>query len=431
MPFRSLPDVGVPMSLSMINAEFGGEPPVAISEFYGVDDGIPVSGMISLSDFYGSGKTSFDWCSEDVSNRIGDSLLPDYQKRPVVSTHGSSIMLTYATDAERGRYAVNVIADDGTISEFPTDGFNIEYPHRVETVSSASGMNGIAIGEDLQITGSGIVVCVFTIDMEETEFLLFEDAMLVTVPPGATTVPGIGVLEYTDTLNFTIALFSINDTDDKINIVINKCVAGVISSGTPVEVDNPTGLRSKMFLYTLMDGTFLLYSDDIAMYCIFTDTEITVQSTLHSGVTGLTIAIAQYVTIGSTVMVVLNTTLTSDRSSKEVNMYDVSLGEFSLIDSIYEAKLRDITSMALGKTCVTLMGTQNSGAKHCMIVKSVVSETGFEDFTTLLIEPFGTYLSDLSVVAVREAQTQLLGNKWGVVDVRSDYTGEIVAMTIL
>lgn len=42
-----------PISLSQIRAEFGGSAPDSISEYYGADSGVPSSGTISFSDFYG------------------------------------------------------------------------------------------------------------------------------------------------------------------------------------------------------------------------------------------------------------------------------------------------------------------------------------------------------------------------------------------
>ena len=42
------------ISLGDIQTEFGGSNPISISEYYGVDTGVPASGTISLSDFYGT-----------------------------------------------------------------------------------------------------------------------------------------------------------------------------------------------------------------------------------------------------------------------------------------------------------------------------------------------------------------------------------------
>lgn len=46
------------ISLTDIATEFGGSVPHALNEYYGVATGIPASGMISLSDFYGAASSS-------------------------------------------------------------------------------------------------------------------------------------------------------------------------------------------------------------------------------------------------------------------------------------------------------------------------------------------------------------------------------------
>lgn len=43
-----------PISLNDIAGEFGGTTPHSLSEYYGVDTGVPASGIISFSDFYGT-----------------------------------------------------------------------------------------------------------------------------------------------------------------------------------------------------------------------------------------------------------------------------------------------------------------------------------------------------------------------------------------
>lgn len=42
------------ISLSQVQTEFGGSNPISMSEYYGVDTGVPASGAIDLSDFYGT-----------------------------------------------------------------------------------------------------------------------------------------------------------------------------------------------------------------------------------------------------------------------------------------------------------------------------------------------------------------------------------------
>ena len=46
-----------PISLLDIANEFGGSTPHSLSEYYGVDSGIPSSGSISIGNFYGATNT--------------------------------------------------------------------------------------------------------------------------------------------------------------------------------------------------------------------------------------------------------------------------------------------------------------------------------------------------------------------------------------
>ena len=48
-----------PISLLNVQNEFGGSNPISITEYYGVDSGVPSSGTISLSNFYGKSSTPF------------------------------------------------------------------------------------------------------------------------------------------------------------------------------------------------------------------------------------------------------------------------------------------------------------------------------------------------------------------------------------
>lgn len=47
------------ISLGNVQTEWSGSNPISISEYYGVDGGVPTSGTISLSDFYGT--SAFDY----------------------------------------------------------------------------------------------------------------------------------------------------------------------------------------------------------------------------------------------------------------------------------------------------------------------------------------------------------------------------------
>ena len=52
-----------PISLNDIAGEFGGSAPHSLSEYYGAANGVPTSGAISLSDFYGKSAIPFQGLS--------------------------------------------------------------------------------------------------------------------------------------------------------------------------------------------------------------------------------------------------------------------------------------------------------------------------------------------------------------------------------
>ena len=54
------------ISLGDIQTEFGGTNPISISEYYGADTGVPASGTISLSDFYGKSAVPPDYTPDAV-----------------------------------------------------------------------------------------------------------------------------------------------------------------------------------------------------------------------------------------------------------------------------------------------------------------------------------------------------------------------------
>jgi len=71
----ALPNSGQ-LSLDDIQTEFGGTNPIGLSEYYGVADGIPASGTIDVSDFYGAsaGATSTLTPANDGANATSDRM---------------------------------------------------------------------------------------------------------------------------------------------------------------------------------------------------------------------------------------------------------------------------------------------------------------------------------------------------------------------
>lgn len=86
----TLPSSG-PLSLSQIQGEFGGSNPISLSEYYGASGGVPSSGTISISDFYGK------------SNILGSLVYVGSYSSIAGSTDGDLIWLTiYTTTSSTG-----------------------------------------------------------------------------------------------------------------------------------------------------------------------------------------------------------------------------------------------------------------------------------------------------------------------------------------
>ncbi len=60
------------ISLSDIAGEFGGSTPHSLSEYYGAAAGVPASGQIALSDFYGKANAVYISASGGTITTVGD-----------------------------------------------------------------------------------------------------------------------------------------------------------------------------------------------------------------------------------------------------------------------------------------------------------------------------------------------------------------------
>jgi len=80
----ALPNVGVPLSINDIQAEFSSFSPAAphsLSEFYGAASGIPSSGTIAIDDFYGASNNQF--AALIGPNDIGDWWMTNYGNQTI------------------------------------------------------------------------------------------------------------------------------------------------------------------------------------------------------------------------------------------------------------------------------------------------------------------------------------------------------------
>lgn len=123
----TLPASG-PLSLSEIQTEFGGTNPISISEYYAAATGVPASGTISISDFYGKSATMVDIAPLSVYNSTA------------VSPADSRIEIRFDTDG-RIRQAENggtFNADGSWWTAAPSTGIGNDYEIRATTVSGSA-----------------------------------------------------------------------------------------------------------------------------------------------------------------------------------------------------------------------------------------------------------------------------------------------------
>lgn len=140
-----------PISLSMIQAEFGGTDPISLSEYYrggayvgSHNTGIPTSGPIKLSDFYGSYAAdlvpdTLDWTNINATNSSG-VLASANNANAVVSGITTSIILR----AEMSSFYSASSASTGGLENFGT----------AVTVELAVFVNGV-LANSVVMEGNG------------------------------------------------------------------------------------------------------------------------------------------------------------------------------------------------------------------------------------------------------------------------------------
>lgn len=116
------------ISLGDIQTEFGGSNPISISEYYGEDTGIPASGTISFSDFYGT---------SSIVNPAFDSVL-GYNAQDVQSGGGVSFAtIRVATNGD-------VICTTGTDGTWWDNGATTASDFEIRMVSGTSNAGGFS-----------------------------------------------------------------------------------------------------------------------------------------------------------------------------------------------------------------------------------------------------------------------------------------------
>lgn len=102
-----------PISLANIQAEFGGSNPISLSEYYGAASGVPTSGTISLSNFYGKSNVfQLTLSGTSTTNVYSTAISAGWDgSKAIVVTVPSSLTIVGSTSA--------VAAVDFTGGAFP------------------------------------------------------------------------------------------------------------------------------------------------------------------------------------------------------------------------------------------------------------------------------------------------------------------------
>ena len=164
----TLPVEGV-MSLSMIQGEFGGDDPIALSEYYGVAAGIPTEGEIKLSDFYGaSAGILAPWCSYDPVPIVTDI---GYESPTGSLVLGCPINATTSVFSNGYRMYALIHSPDGSVRT--VQGAQMDISEDIWAVGmqamSDGNNNGILIWQDI-MTEDNHGSIPFTWDPDTEEF---------------------------------------------------------------------------------------------------------------------------------------------------------------------------------------------------------------------------------------------------------------------
>lgn len=138
------------ISLANVQTEFGGSAPTSISEYYGAAAGVPASGTISLSDFYGKSSFTAPYLYGDgsVFTDVGLSTFGTIKSTAVdvvFSTNPTSIQYVGASSNGSGQYYFVVYGDHadylnnvGSFSWFSQTQYTT--PSLITTIPGLGGM---------------------------------------------------------------------------------------------------------------------------------------------------------------------------------------------------------------------------------------------------------------------------------------------------
>ena len=165
------------ISINNIATEFGGSTPHSLSEYYGVDSGVPGSGEISISDFYGASNAVTQTASNNQTNIVLSSVFGSdwsssinkiYNVPSGVNLGGTN---THAVHANSGMGGTLNIVVAGTITGYGgagagthTNGGTVNQSGFSYTVNNnaGNGYDGGDGGNAIKIDVSNVTVTLLT-----------------------------------------------------------------------------------------------------------------------------------------------------------------------------------------------------------------------------------------------------------------------------
>lgn len=146
-----------PISLANIQTEFGGANPISITEYYGADTGVPASGTISLSDFYG--KSNVD-VTPTWTNWTEFNLGPgsDVSSTATFSSINQAITLKFDASLSVSGTSVSIFKNGAlqfSLAESQTNNLSISSGDNVYVTYSDTGTPGTAnLNGQLSVTNT-------------------------------------------------------------------------------------------------------------------------------------------------------------------------------------------------------------------------------------------------------------------------------------
>lgn len=140
----TLPSSGNSISLNQVQTEFGGSNPIGINEYYSAATGLPSSGQISLSNFYGLTKPTSLTSGINVNEILASSYISDGGTLTIPSD-------VWVWSDDTGQPALKIDVNNATI---------INYGKIIGKGGAGGryGLSGAAGGPAITVTGTGNLI---------------------------------------------------------------------------------------------------------------------------------------------------------------------------------------------------------------------------------------------------------------------------------